>query len=95
MYHRHNHKCSERRRYGFPRIGHYDTWLIDAIQLIVQRNHGVLLYPDWVNASDYKNTSESFGTIALHNQELADAVNGISIDDGDAVKLTHDMQYLC
>jgi hypothetical protein len=93
--HRHNHKCSERRRYGFPRIGHYDTWLIDAIQLIVQRNHGVLLYPDWVNASDYKNTSESFGTIALHNQELADAVNGISIDNGDAVKLTHDMQYLC
>lgn len=92
--HRHNHKCSERRRYGFPRIGHFDTWLIDAIQLIVQRNHGVLLFPEWVNASDYKNTNESFGTIALHNQELADAVNSISIDE-DKVKLTPDMQYMC
>ena len=27
--HRYNHRISERRRLGFPRIGHYDTWLID------------------------------------------------------------------
>ena len=42
--HRYNHRASERRRLGFPRLGHYDTWLVDSIQLLVERNHGVLLY---------------------------------------------------
>ena len=54
--HRYNQHVSERRRLGFPRIGHYDTWLIDYLQIIVERNHGVLLYPDWSNASDYETT---------------------------------------
>jgi hypothetical protein len=61
--HRYNQHVSERRRLGFPRIGHYDTWLIDYLQIIVERNHGVLLYPDWSNASDYETTCERFGTV--------------------------------
>ena len=72
--HRFNHRVSERRRLGFPQLGHFDTWLVDSLQILVMRNHGALLYSDWTNASDYKDTDESFGTVALHSQELADAV---------------------
>ena len=38
------------------------------------KNHGTLLYPDWSNASDFRDTEESFGTVALHNRPLQDAV---------------------
>ena len=93
--HRHNHKASELRRYLFPRIGHYDTWLIDAIQKYVEVNHGVSMYPTWVNASDYRNTEESFGTIALHDEELAMALNNIQVDEEILKNLTNDMKYLC
>jgi hypothetical protein len=55
--HRYNQKINERKRLGFPKIGHYDTWKIDVLQLLVERNHDVLLYPDWSNASDYKETA--------------------------------------
>jgi hypothetical protein len=62
--HRYNQKINERKRLGFPKFGRYDTWKIDALQLLVERNHDVLLYPEWSNASDYKETAESFGTVA-------------------------------
>ena len=42
--HRHNHKCSEKRRYLFPKFGHFDTWLVDELQGLVLKNHGVYLY---------------------------------------------------
>jgi len=35
--HHHNHKCSERQRCGFPRIGHFDTWEIDELQSLVYK----------------------------------------------------------
>jgi len=60
---------------------------------LVQANHDVLLYPNWINTSDYKNTADTFGTVALRNTELAAAVN--VLDLGDEVKLTSDMKYLC
>ncbi|CAJ1964152.1 unnamed protein product [Cylindrotheca closterium] len=91
--HRHNQRCSELRRLVFPRIGHFDTWKIDALQSLVLANHGVLLHSNWVNSSDFKNTPETFGTITLHDAELADALSNIPIDKN--VRLTHDMQYLC
>jgi hypothetical protein len=31
----------------FSKIGHYNAWEIDVVQLLVERNHGVLLYPDY------------------------------------------------
>jgi hypothetical protein len=94
--HRYNQHVSERRRLGFPRIGHYDTWLIDYLQIIVERNHGVLLYPDWSNASDYETTCERFGTVAIHSQELADAIQNIELDkELSNYRLTADQQYLC
>ena len=44
--HRHNQKCSERKRLNYPKIGHFDTWLIDSLQILVEHNHSVLLYLD-------------------------------------------------
>ena len=46
-WHRFNHKFFERKRQNFPIIGHYNTWLIDALQVLVESNHGVILYQDW------------------------------------------------
>jgi hypothetical protein len=95
--HRHNHRCSERRRFGFPILGHYDTWLIDALQVIILNNRGRVLYPNWSNASEYKDTDESFDTVAIHSLELDVALkkewdNRIN---QQAVKLTSDQRYLC
>ena len=67
--------------------------MIDKLQLLVQANHGIILYPHWVNSSDFKNTPETFGTIALHDEELANELSKIEV--GPDVKLTHDMKYLC
>jgi len=92
--HRHNKHASERRRLGFPKIGHSDTWLIDELQLLVERNHGVLLYPDWSNTSDYQTTPESFGTVSLHSPALGAAIQQIDVD-WSLVKLTPDQKYLC
>ena len=96
--HRYNHNVSARRRLGFPKIGHYDTWLIDSLQLLVERNHGVLLYPEWSNASDYVDTPESFGTVVLHSRELHTAIQDIKLDGtpkSDPRRLSEDQKYLC
>ena len=73
----------------------YDTWKIDAIQLVVGKNHGVLLYPDWSNASDYKETAESFGMVALHWQELHEALREVEIADDATANFIAEMKYLC
>jgi hypothetical protein len=38
------------------------------------KNHGLGIYPELGNTSDYKFTDETFGTIALHIQTLAETV---------------------
>ncbi len=64
------------------------------MQIIVERNHGVLLYPS--NASDYETTREHFGTVDIHSQELADAIINIDLDQElSKYQLTSDQQYLC
>ena len=88
--HRYNHRMSERRRMGFPRIGHYDTWLFDAIQILVDHNHNVLLFPFWCNSHDRLDTAESFGTVPLQSDELTMKVNHLSISP----KLTREQHYL-
>lgn len=107
MRHRLNHRISEMRRLDFPLIGHSDTWLVDSLQVLVMNNHGTLLYPGWTNASDFKDTNERFGTVALHDETLAAAVaeasKRISQKEKDAdeqnvdvvrVKLTRDQRYM-
>ena len=50
--HRFNQHVSERRRLGIPKLGFYDSWKIDSLQLLVEFNHGgTLLFPEWSNAS--------------------------------------------
>lgn len=78
--HRYNHHQSERRRLGFPKVGHYDTWLLDSLQLLVEANHGVLLYPNWSNTSNFKPTAEGFGTVPLHSAQLGAAIEAINVD---------------
>jgi hypothetical protein len=95
--HRYNQRVSERRRVGFPKIGHSDTWLVDQLQLLVEHNHDVLWFPGWSNTSDYISTRESFGTIALQSQEMTDAINALVFHPPrlQPRKLTRDETYLC
>ena len=74
-HHHFNHDYSKRKCFKFPQVGHYNTWLIDLLQLLMQRNHRVLLYPDWSNASNFIETQEKFGTVPLHSPELAAALH--------------------
>jgi hypothetical protein len=90
--HRYTQGMSERRRPGFPNIGHYDTWKVDLLQRLVLRNHGKILYPGWVNTSDFLPTPEKFGTVALQSQELTDAVNAIELAEN--VKLSPELEHL-
>ena len=80
--HRHcyNQGVSERQRRGFPKLGHYDTWLIESLQILVEKNHGRLLYPELSNTSDYIKTKERFGTVPLQSEELTAAINAIVLE---------------
>ena len=51
-----------------------EVGLVDSLQSIVRKNHAIILYPSWVNASDYKETPESFNTVPLHSRELDTAL---------------------
>mmetsp|Transcript_20033 Transcript_20033/g.28561 ORF Transcript_20033/g.28561 Transcript_20033/m.28561 type:complete len:235 (+) Transcript_20033:540-1244(+) len=92
--HRHNQRIAERRRAGHPVVGHFSLHKIDQLQDLYLENHGTLLYPGWDSASAYKQTDESFDTIALHHIELQDALKARREQLGH-VKLTKDMQYMC
>ena len=86
---------SQKYRAGYPIIGHYNTWLVDLLQLLVERNHGVTLFPYWVNASDYKDTDERFDLVALQSTELHEAVNGIVLDDPNVLgKLSSELKFI-
>mmetsp|Transcript_84917 Transcript_84917/g.169949 ORF Transcript_84917/g.169949 Transcript_84917/m.169949 type:complete len:293 (-) Transcript_84917:493-1371(-) len=95
LWHRYTHRLSERRRTGFSKFGHYDMWLIDELQLLVERNHGVHLYPGCTNTADFCDTTERFGTVPLHSAALAQAMSSISLPPGVTSKITADQQYLC
>lgn len=90
--HRYNQRVSERRRMGFPRLGHFSSWLTETLQCLVERNHNVLLYPAWSNSSEYGPTDETIGTAPLQSRELTAAVNAIELLQEP--KLTLDQQYL-
>ena len=85
---------SERRRLGFPKIGHSQTWLIDKVQLLVEQNHGTLTYPHWSNESDYARTAEKFGTVPLHTEQLGAAVQAIEDVKLADMDLTRNEKYI-
>jgi hypothetical protein len=92
--HRYNHRMAERRRASFPKIGHFDTWRIDALQLLVEYNHNVQIYPTWSNTADFNDTSESFGTVPLQCNDLTDAVDNLIITEAVLSKLSREQKYL-
>ena len=60
------------------------------------QNHGVVLFKDWSNASDYLETNERFDTVAIHNSELHEALQEQwDTIDKTKVHLTRDRKYLC
>ena len=93
--HRFNHNISERRHRNFPRLGHYDTWLIDHLQLLVERNHNKLLYPSWPNTADYADTEEKFGVVQIHSVALGKALATIQLRPEVTKTFTSDQIYLC
>ena len=93
--HRYNHNMSGRRRHGFPKTGHYDTWLLDLLQVLVEENHNVLIYPSWPNTADYADTSETFGTVPIHSPELGEKLKTIKLEPAVVKKFTSDQKYLC
>ena len=72
--HRHKQRCAKRQVDRHPMIGHYDTWFVGLLQRLVHKKCGVTLYPHWSNASDFKDTDESFDTVALHSSDLHQAL---------------------
>ena len=93
--HRQNEKIARALFKGHPDIGHYDTFLIDKLQNLLERNHKKRLYDSWVNASDFNETEESFCMVALHSKELADALAKIEIGEDIQKGYSKDVRFLC
>ena len=90
--HRLNHGISERKRPGFPVIGHFDDWLIDQLQNLVFLNHGVV-FTQATNATDYIDTHELFG-LFTHSAQLGEKLSKFYYSCGEE-KFTPDMTYIC
>ena len=84
--HRHNHRTSERRRDDFPRTGHCNTWKIDLLQSLVLMNHGIIIYPNWVNASNFKDTPESLTSTLLFPYTRRSLTSHSEIDASNSFK---------
>ena len=56
-------------------------------------NHGTVLLSNWSNASDYKATDESFDTVALHCDELKQALENRCKELGP-IKQTRQNSYI-
>mmetsp|Transcript_29129 Transcript_29129/g.49666 ORF Transcript_29129/g.49666 Transcript_29129/m.49666 type:complete len:1097 (+) Transcript_29129:786-4076(+) len=93
--HRHNHRVSEKRRDDFPKIGHYDTWEVDELQLLVYRNRGFLLFPHWSNSSEYVSTPESFDVVALQSEDVQKALEARCEIIAPLPKPSRELQYQC
>jgi hypothetical protein len=86
--------ASTTARLGFPHIGHHCTWLIDKIQLLVERNHSVLAYKGWSNESDYERTTEAFSVVPIHSDALGSAVSNIAAAKLTGMKLTRNQAFM-
>ena len=69
--------------------------MIDALQNLYFDNHHAVLYPSVSNTSEYKQTEESFDNIAIHSEELHDAIlSRWATIDQVKVKLTANQKHL-
>jgi len=65
--------------------------------LLVERNHGQRLHPNLVCASDFRDTAESFNTVALHSRALHNAIieNSHRVSDSVRQQFTRELRHLC
>ena len=82
----------QQNRIGHLDTGYYGTWLIDALQNIVEKKHSVLLHPHWVNSSDFASTEESFGFVGLASSDLKVKINSLKL--ANDIHLPKDIAYL-
>ena len=84
---------------GYPKTGHYDPLLTEAVQKVVYENRGSQLYPEFRSTSEFLETPEKFGFVILCDQHLADALkkqlSAIPEDVKREWKLTRDELFLC
>ena len=82
---------------NYSKIGHYNLWLIDKLQVPVEKNHEVLLFSNWVNTINFNNMDQSFITVALHSDKLRDDlnVNASKISTEAKEGLPSDFKFLC
>jgi hypothetical protein len=90
--HRFNQRRSRAKREHHPQLRHYDTFLIDTLQVLVQANHNVDIFPHWSNSCDYIPTAEKIGKVPLCSDELHAAVKKIKIKP--EITLSAEKQYL-
>jgi hypothetical protein len=93
--HRYNQKVSEHRRWDFPVLGHFDTWLIDVLLHLAEQNQNVHYLPNWTNTEGCAGTPETFGTAPIHSAELGAALEGLVIPPGASAKFSSEQRFLC
>jgi hypothetical protein len=95
--HRHNIRMAILRIPDHPNLGHFNTWQFDKLQILVDKNHGVLLFPSWINSTDYCDSPESFVTVAIHSEELDKALKEQAETISDEIKDSYsgDLRFLC
>lgn len=89
---RHNIRASERYRKNFPKVGHYDHYLIDFIQDLTVSIYGLPLHPWWKKASDDLVHDEKFGIVPSIPRDSPYFCD--NIDASTLVGYTKSMLYL-
>jgi hypothetical protein len=86
-----NIRAAIKNRPSYPRFGHYDTWTVDQLQNVYEVVFGIILYPGWLNGSNYERTPEETGIVPISSVKLQTAINEFALPD---LKLSRDLHYL-
>ena len=73
----------ESERGNYPKFGHYNSWLIAILQMLILENNTVCLHPEWSNTMKFWGTNESFGTTAFYEINLHSGVQNLNANDND------------
>ena len=92
--HRSNQRCSECKRFGYSKTGHFDEWLVEILKSLVLKHHGVLLYPNRISSSEFKSTSEGFDIVPLQPFDVHEALITRCEEIEIPVLSSQDLQYL-
>jgi hypothetical protein len=64
---------------GLPWVGHYDTWKLDCLHRLIEKDHGLVFLPEHNCTSDYRDTPKSLQMGAIQPQDPHSAVAGVKI----------------